>query len=295
MSQQSLIARCTLSEQCLPDAPYRAMLCKLHKDMLDEIDRLKAARPAPVRDKSGTDYAKLQAKWRKQRQENANLQRAHLEVLAELASLKATQPAQEHVAWMHWLNGPCKLYMNKDDAMLELERLNREYPADGHARKMRPLVFGDTAPPAQPAPVQEPDYWLGYGLQAHTEKPFEDATPVWTSPPAAQPAPVREPVAMTFERLSRGMEILAWNRSQANPPIEITKEQWVANELERFYTTPPAAQPAVPLTDEQIDAATKAWFENDIVSGRYPFRKRMRAAFAAAHGITAAPEKGGAA
>ncbi len=57
------------------------------------------------------------------------------------------------------------------------------------------------------------------------------------------PAPVQEPVAMTFERLSRGMEILAWNRSQANPPIEITKEQWVANELERFYTTPPA-QPA---------------------------------------------------
>lgn len=46
--QPSLIARCTLSEQCLPDTPYRAMLCKLHKDMLDEIDRLKAAQPAPV-------------------------------------------------------------------------------------------------------------------------------------------------------------------------------------------------------------------------------------------------------
>jgi hypothetical protein len=52
-------------------------------------------------------------------------------------------------------------------------------------------------------------------------------------------------------------------------------------------TLQPDAHPApVPLTDEQVDAATKAWFENDIVSGRYPFRKRMRAAFAAAHGIT---------
>ena len=81
-----------------------------------------------------------------------------------------------------------------------------------------------------------------------------------------------------------------------------------ARELaEHFYTTPPAApkvvdchangvcvqsglraeMPApVPLTDDQVDAATKAWFENDIVAGRYPFRKRMRAAFAAAHGIT---------
>ena len=41
---------------------------------------------------------------------------------------------------------------------------------------------------AQPAPVQEPDYWLGFGLQAHTEKPFENATPLYTTPPAAQPA-----------------------------------------------------------------------------------------------------------
>ncbi len=39
----------------------------------------------------------------------------------------------------------------------------------------------------QPA-QQEPDYWLGYGLQAYTEKPFDGATPVWTSPqPPAQP------------------------------------------------------------------------------------------------------------
>jgi hypothetical protein len=56
-----------------------------------------------------------------------------------------------------------------------------------------------------------------------------------------------------------------------------------------LLATPPAAP--VPLTDEQVDAATKAWFENDIVAGRYPFRKRMRAAFAAAHRIT---EKGSA-
>jgi hypothetical protein len=26
----------------------------------------------------------------------------------------------------------------------------------------------------------KPDYWLGYGLQAHTEKPFDDATPLYT-------------------------------------------------------------------------------------------------------------------
>ena len=40
-----------------------------------------------------------------------------------------------------------------------------------------------------------------------------------------------------------------------------------------------------PLTDEQIDAGVKAWFENTIVAGRQPFAKRMRAAIEAAHGI----------
>jgi hypothetical protein len=64
---------------------------------------------------------------------------------------------------------------------------------------------------------------------------------------------------------------------------------WATLRWAKENTPPAPAQPAVPLTDEQVDSATKAWFENDIVAGRYPFRKRMRAAFAAAHGIT---EKG---
>ena len=41
----------------------------------------------------------------------------------------------------------------------------------------------------QPAPAQEPDYWLGFGLQAHAEKPFDGATPVWKTPPAPAPVP----------------------------------------------------------------------------------------------------------
>lgn len=54
------------------------------------------------------------------------------------------QPQQEPVAWMHWLYGPVRLFMNKDEAMMELERLNREYPADKNARQMKPLY---TTPP----------------------------------------------------------------------------------------------------------------------------------------------------
>jgi len=47
------------------------------------------------------------------------------------------------------------------------------------------------------AEKQEPDYWLGYGLQAHEEKPFENATALYTTPPAAQ----RQWVDLTDEEI----------------------------------------------------------------------------------------------
>ena len=54
------------------------------------------------------------------------------------------QPEQEPVAWLHWLHGPVRLFLNKDEAMMELDRLNREYPVDKDARQMKPLY---TTPP----------------------------------------------------------------------------------------------------------------------------------------------------
>jgi len=76
------------------------------------------------------------------------------------APVQQSRSDVEPVAWMHWLNGPCQLFMDKDEAMMELDRLNREYPVDGHARKMRPLVFGDTAPPAAPRQSAQRQ-WVG--------------------------------------------------------------------------------------------------------------------------------------
>jgi hypothetical protein len=42
MSKPTFEQRCLLAEQCLPDAPYREMLKKLHKEMLEAL----AAQPA---------------------------------------------------------------------------------------------------------------------------------------------------------------------------------------------------------------------------------------------------------
>ena len=52
----------------------------------------------------------------------------------------------------------------------------------------KPAKYGElyTSPTAKQE-QGEPAYWLGYGLQAHTEKPFDDATPLYTTPQQRKP------------------------------------------------------------------------------------------------------------
>jgi hypothetical protein len=66
-----------------------------------------------------------------------------------------------------------------------------------------------------------------------------------------QQAERQEPVAL--ERMQRGMAILDWNRAQEEPPIAVTKELWVAEQLERFYAAPPQRQPLTAREVELID------------------------------------------
>ena len=49
---------------------------------------------------------------------------------------------QEPVAWMIWTHGPVLVFMNKDEANLEFDRLNHTYPEP--ARILVPLY---TSPP----------------------------------------------------------------------------------------------------------------------------------------------------
>ena len=81
------------------------------------------------------------------------------EAADEIDALQARAQVQgDPVAWMHWLNGPVRVFMNKDEAMMELDRLNREYPVDSGDRKMRPLILGDTTPqPAQATQAEVTD------------------------------------------------------------------------------------------------------------------------------------------
>ena len=94
-----------------------------------------------------------------------------------------------------------------------------------------------------------------------------------------------EPVAVG--RLMRGQAILQWNRAQAEPPIAVTKELWVAEQLEQFYTRPaerkledkPLAQAREPLTEEQRKHVVEMWKGGNWTAGD------IIDAVEAAHGI----------
>ena len=98
-------------------------------------------------------------------------------ISVEYTTPPAAQPAptlQEPVAWMHWLDGSCGVMTNKTDAMRELDRLNREYPADISRRAMRPLIFADTTPPQRTE--QEP---VAFPRQAGDSTWIIDTAFIW--------------------------------------------------------------------------------------------------------------------
>jgi hypothetical protein len=101
----------------------------------------------------------------------------------------------ERAACPHTVSTPAAVMADLKWAVTELEALDDATVQVVIDVLKRHLVAGSFTP-AQPAqPEIAPDYWIGYGLQAHTEKPFEGATPVWTSPPAQrQPLIAWQPI-----------------------------------------------------------------------------------------------------
>jgi hypothetical protein len=176
--------------------------------------------------------------------------------------------------------------------------------------------------------VQEPVYQIRYydnstawhdaNLAAYLERPEKDRRILYTTPPAAQPAPVQERTQKTktdwvfllenrfgFGTLSqRDIDIAIevermthFALSAAQPaPGQYTALEQALTRLQKRYgelEAKAAAQPAVPLTDDEI------WKNDDIMAANSGYgadfetlRKVIRAT-EAAHGITAAaPEKG---
>jgi hypothetical protein len=87
----------------------------------------------------------------KTRDENAaylNFKEPYHEAITTLRTAIEEAEKQEPVAWLIWLHGPAGLFENKQFAEHEFARRNQEYPDKD--RKLRPLIFGDTTPPAAP-------------------------------------------------------------------------------------------------------------------------------------------------
>ena len=79
--------------------------------------------------------------------------------------------------------------MNKDEALImAIEALEEAREQLGGLPQLEKLIqdckeaLATNKESSLVQPAQEPDYWLGYGLQAYDEKPHDDATPVYLRP-----------------------------------------------------------------------------------------------------------------
>jgi hypothetical protein len=171
------------------------------------------------------------------------------------------------------------------------------------------------AAPVQPvASLKEVDVLMmaeTHGIDPSTKGLYGFYIDCISNHPVARPAPVQEPVAAKDWEGAEYWMPLAWELCanecgeeactelvwEGGPIPEPWGERWLKYEdeaksliaLVQKHTIPPAAQPAVPLTDEQIDELSRT-----MVKGNKSVNWLCRA-IEAALGITAAPEKGGAA
>ena len=105
-----------------------------------------------------------------------------------------------------------------------------------------------------------------------------DASSV-AQPPVVEQEPVAWQCRMRAD-WGRDGEWWPWQECSREKAEDYKRVPYLNNwfyESRPLYTHP---QPRQPLTDEQIEAALKVWFETE-----KPFEERMRAAFAAAHNI----------
>jgi hypothetical protein len=134
------------------------------------------------------------------------------------------------------------------------------------------------------APVQEPVGWWDDKLGFFEEKHFDQLRPLYTTPPA-QPAykdstPHLHVGNSAFESWFSEYHIT----NDMIKPKQVARDAYAAGMGDPLVV--PAAQPAVPLTDEQREEIAKGWRGRNWTVGD------IIDATEAHHGITAAPEKG---
>jgi len=226
------------------------------------------AQPAPVQEQ----IERAKQIWREDQQRIAELS-------AEIDKLTTAQPAPvQPVAWMDQTDG----------AIIKAHVFKDGLPPKG----WKPIGFIDAPPAAQPAPVQEPVAWpehefiqwgaKKYGplVQAainllaeidsnHDSKSYPQKYGVpygavntlrdslTATPPAA---PVQDGMVLVPKRMTKAMQEVAdtegWQWEDLLAAAEaITEDEY--NEI----ATSPSAQPAMPLTNEDLDRC-RQWFDS---------------------------------
>ena len=111
------------------DQEFGFKLCSMAADQIDRLES-EVLEQCRINGMGAERELALLAKVERLERDNAKL----------AAALKTGEP----VAWMIWTNGPVLVFMNKNEAELEFERLNTQHPCAD-----RRLLDLFTAPPAQ--------------------------------------------------------------------------------------------------------------------------------------------------
>jgi len=166
MTTKTFAERCTLSEQCLPDAPYRAMLTKLHVEMQAEIERLNKALTWEQNraGRIGTHGPGCHT-WGPAHYEC--LLREHERLKIETALNKMAENARE--LGLSYDDEPKIGCVNHDCDQCKAVQEPLGYIASMAANDLQASIYRDVTV---------------YG------EDLEDTVAIYTTPPAAQPAPV---------------------------------------------------------------------------------------------------------
>jgi hypothetical protein len=152
---------------------------------------------------------------------------------------------------------------------------NEDRPVQEWIRSMKSMLPAPTA--------QEPALVIYHGEIAKSNLPKGFTGMLYTAPPA-QPAPVQEPVYVQLRHIDEDGDASPWGQP-LDPKERHTK--WAKGvEMRLLYTTPPAQPAPVPLTDDRIYAIGKELGMKCRLGGNPNIDLDYARAIEAAHGIT---------
>jgi hypothetical protein len=212
-----------------------------------------------------------------ERDETENTANELAQAIAQITGEDIGEHTSANFPWRNALDAAENWLCHPPAAQKRIEELEAELMRmQGRELKLQ-MALKTPAAPVQEQPVLIPASLADTQFERYYRQGYDAGI-------AAQPAPVQEPVGwFKYDKVSG-----CWHPQHDEfAPTHAVREGW-----KQLYTTPPAAQPAAPLTDDQINGLRQQYGITSDGRGikEFTYVRDFARAIEAAHGIT---EKGG--